>query len=194
MEMIRTKTLMQGDERQVARPRAPENGATFVRTAVSSRSSSRRCIIALAGLLLGFPSTSFGQVSPEAEVKAVVEHFLMAAGRQDLDALPAMFAPGASIASAHLRQGRWVTASQSFDAWLATLRAAPRVAPYQEPVNEFTVHIADGQLAFVRADAYVIREGRRRSHNIDYFTLIRDAKGEWKFVNGSYTTKPVQTQ
>jgi ketosteroid isomerase-like protein len=128
--------------------------------------------------------------TPDAEVQAVVERFLDAVGRQDLDALPAMFAPGASVASAALRQGRWVTTSQSFEAWLAARRAAPRGAPYQEPVNEFTVHVADGQLAFVRADAYLIREGQRRSHNIDYFTLIRDDEGNWKFVNGSYTTKP----
>ena len=131
-------------------------------------------------------------MSPEAEVKAVVERFLAAAGRQDLDALPAMFAPGASIASAALREGRWVTTSRSFEAWLAALRAAPGRAPYQEPVTEFTVHIDDGQLAFVRADAQLIRDGQVRSHNIDYFTLIRDNEGNWKFVNGSYTTKPVE--
>jgi len=145
-------------------------------------------------LMLGFPSVGAAQMSPEAEVKAVVERFLAAAGRQDLDALPAMFAPGASIASAALRQGRWVSRSQSFEAWLAALRAAPRGAPYQEPVTEFTVHIDEGQLAFVRADAYLVREGQRRSRNIDYFTLIRDEEGNWKFVNGSYTTRPVQPQ
>jgi ketosteroid isomerase-like protein len=132
--------------------------------------------------------------SPEAEVKAAVERFLAAAGRGDLDALPAMFAPGASIASAALRDGRWVTTSRSFEAWLAGLRAAPASAPYEEPVHEFTVHIDDGQLAFVRADAYLMRGGVRRSHNVDYFTLLRDAHGAWKFVNGSYTTKPVQAQ
>jgi hypothetical protein len=57
-------------------------------------------------------------------------------------------------------------------------------------VSEFTVHIDDGQLAFVRADARLIRDGQVRSHNIDYFTLIRDNDGTWKFVNGSYTAKP----
>jgi ketosteroid isomerase-like protein len=131
-------------------------------------------------------------VSASAEVKAAVERFLAAAGRQDLDSLPAMFAPGASIASASLRQGKWVTASQSFEAWLARLRAAPRGEPYEEPVTEFTVHIDDDQLAFVRADAKLIRNGKVRSHNIDYFTLIRDSAGDWKFVNGSYTAKPAQ--
>jgi hypothetical protein len=59
-------------------------------------------------------------------------------------------------------------------------------------VTEFTVHIDDDQLAFVRADAKLIRNGKVRSHNIDYFTLIRDSAGDWKFVNGSYTAKPAQ--
>lgn len=36
-----------------------------------------------------------------------------------------------------------------------------------------------------------MRNGKVQSHNVDYFTLIRDADGQWKFVNGSYTTKPV---
>lgn len=54
------------------------------------------------------------------------------------------------------------------------------------------MHIDDDQLAFVRADAKLIRNGKVRSHNIDYFTLIRDSAGDWKFVNGSYTAKPAQ--
>ncbi|MGB2815591.1 MAG: hypothetical protein WBA53_11430 [Burkholderiaceae bacterium] len=73
-------------------------------------------------------------------------------------------------------------------------RAAPRGTSYQEPVHEFTVHIDEGQLAFVRADAFLIREGHRRSHNVDYFTLLWDDEGNWTFVNGSYTTRPVQPQ
>ena len=121
----------------------------------------------------------------------MILRFLDAVGRRDLDAMPAMFAPGASIASAALRDGRWITRSQSFDTWLAALRAAPLSAPYEEPVSEFMVHVEEGQLAFVRADALLVRNGQPRSRNIDYFTLIRDADGQWKFVNGSYTSKPV---
>jgi hypothetical protein len=89
-----------------------------IRSAVLSRSPLRRGIIALWALLFGLPSVRLGQASAEAEVKAVVERFLAAAGRQDLDALPALFAPGASIGNAAPRKGRWVTRSQSFDAWL----------------------------------------------------------------------------
>ncbi len=142
-------------------------------------------------LMLAAPGLANAQSTSSTEVKATVERFLQAAGRGDLDAMAPMFAPGASIASAALRDGKWVTASHSFDAWLAALRAAPRGQPYQEPVTEFTVHLDNERLAFVRADAQVIRDGVVRSHNIDYFTLIRDSTGAWKFVNGSYTTKPV---
>ncbi|MFN8582929.1 MAG: nuclear transport factor 2 family protein [Gemmatimonadaceae bacterium] len=147
-------------------------------------------IVQLATLMLIAVGPANAQSTSEAEVKAVVVRFLQAAGRGDLDAMVPMFAPGASIASAALRDGKWVTASRSFDAWLAAIRAAPAGQPYQEPVTEFTVHVDDERLAFVRADAKLIRDGVVRSHNIDYFTLIRDTTGVWKFVNGSYTTKP----
>lgn len=158
------------------------------------RPSLRPRLLMLCGLLLCLPPVAAAQESAEsaveAEVRAVVERFLDAVGRQDLDALSAMFAPGASIAAASLRDGRWVTRSQSFDDWLSGLRAAGPGTPYREPVNEFHVHVDDGQLAFVRADARLIRDGTVRSHNIDYFTLIRDSDGQWKFVNGSYKAKP----
>ncbi len=148
-------------------------------------------VAALWGLLLVLPVDGSAQTSPgdEAEVRAAVERFLDAAGRYDVDALQAMFAPGASIGTAALRDGRWTTRSLSADEWLAAIRAGPARPPYQEPVREFTVHVDDGQLAFVRADARLIRDGRVQSHNIDYFTLLRDADGTWRFVNGSYTSK-----
>ncbi len=45
-------------------------------------------------------------------------------------------------------------------------------------------------MAFVRADATVIVDDQVRSHNIDYFTLVRDG-GAWKFLSASYVAKPV---
>jgi hypothetical protein len=56
--------------------------------------------------LLACPAVTGAQSSAEAEAKAAVERFLTAAGEQDVEALAAMFAPGASIASASLRDGR----------------------------------------------------------------------------------------
>lgn len=54
------------------------------------------------------PAAGASQTTARAEVQAAVERFLSAAGAGDVDALATMFAPGASIASARLRDGRWV--------------------------------------------------------------------------------------
>jgi len=102
-----------------------------------------------------------------------------------------MFAPGSSIASAELREGHWITESQSFDAWLSALRAA-HDAEYVESITKFSASVDDGQLAFVRIETNVSQGGVSQAHDVDYFTLLRDSKGAWKFVNGSYTAKPVQ--
>lgn len=152
---------------------------------------SRSAAALLCGILIGWPTAAGAQKTAEREVTATVRQFLSLIGRQELDSLPPLFAPGASIASAALRNGRWVTASQSFDSWLAALHAAPRGRPYVEPVRAFTVHVSAGQLAFVRAEADLIQDGTVRAHNTDYFTLLRASDGRWHFVNGSYTTRPV---
>jgi hypothetical protein len=123
----------------------------------------------------------------EAEVKAAVERLLELVGRYDFDALSAMMAPAANVASVVLRDGRWVSASSSFEAWAGEQQGARE--PYEETASRHTVHIDDDRLAFVRSEATLVQGGRVRSHNTDYFTLIRDASGEWKFVNCSYTAK-----
>jgi len=48
-------------------------------------------------------------------------------------------------------------------------------------------------MAFVRADATVIRDGQARSRNIDYFTLVRE-DGAWKFLSASYVAKPIESE
>jgi predicted ester cyclase len=62
--------------------------------------------------------------------------------------------------------------------------------PYFEPVNEYTIHINDGHLAFVRADATLYTFGELKSRNIDYFTLMKE-DGIWKFLSLSYLPTPI---
>jgi len=145
---------------------------------------------ALALSLLAALGSRDGQSSDEERaVTEVVERFLRSAGRYDLDSLPLLFAPDANIGASSQREGAWVTSTWTLDEWLELLRTrAPR--PYTEPVSEFTVHVDNGQLAFVRADAMLMRDGQARSHNIDYFTLIKH-EGRWKILNGSYTSVPL---
>jgi Putative lumazine-binding len=125
----------------------------------------------------------------ERAVTEVVERFLRAAGRYDLDSLPLFFAPDANVGAASLRENEWVTSTLTFDEWYEFLGTQTKPRPYTEPVSDFTVHVENGRLAFVRADAVLIRDGHEQSHNIDYFTLIR-LNGEWRILNGSYTSVP----
>jgi hypothetical protein len=61
---------------------------------------------------------------------------------------------------------------------------------FTEPVSNYTIHISEGQLAFVKADAILYREGKAQSHNMDYFTLLKE-NGTWKFLSAAYTAKPI---
>jgi len=58
--------------------------------------------------------------------------------------------------------------------------------PYFEPVREYTIHLNDDHLAFVRADATLYAYGVPQSHNMDYFTLMKDGES-WKFLSLSYS-------
>lgn len=45
-------------------------------------------------------------------------------------------------------------------------------------------------MAFVRANATVFVDDQARSHNIDYFTLVRE-DGAWKILSASYVAKSI---
>ena len=121
-------------------------------------------------------------------VQAAVERFLDVLGKRELDALPALFAPKATMVVVRQREGQWSYTTQTFDEWLAGLKAQSHATRFREPLTNVSVHVEDGQLAFLRADFTVVIDGQVRSHGVDYFTLVKDA-GAWKIVNGSYTSK-----
>jgi hypothetical protein len=150
-----------------------------------------RDAIVFATLLLIFgQSSAFAQSEDEKAAKGLVESFLIAVGDGNLDALPEMFVSDANIGTASLRDGSWVTSTMTFDAWLALLRKETSWTRFREPVSEFTIHVEDSKMAFVRADATVFIDDQASSHNIDYFTLVRE-DGDWKFLSASYVAKPV---
>ncbi len=62
---------------------------------------------------------------------------------------------------------------------------------YTEPVEDWSVPVDGGHLAFVRADAVLHIDGRPERHNIDYFTLIKQ-DGVWKFLTVSFAGRPVR--
>ena len=138
-------------------------------------------------------SNAWAESDDEQLVKDVVERFLVTLGDGDLDAIPAMFVSNANIGSASWREGKWVASTKTFEEWFIELKAETTWTRFQEPVAEFTVHIEEGQMAFVRADATFIVDGQAVSHNIDYFTLVRDG-GDWKFLSASYVAQPISAE
>jgi hypothetical protein len=122
----------------------------------------------------------------EAAVKATIDQFLIVAGNYNLDAMAKMMSDNANLAIARLRDDKWTTEtmllSENFEA------AKNRTnRPYFEPVREYTIHVSDGNLAFVKADAVLHAFGVPLLNNIDYFTLIKENE-VWKFINISFTS------
>ena len=134
------------------------------------------------------PATARAQSPDATAAQAAVERFLDVLGNRDLDALPPLFAPTATMAIARQRDGQWSYTTQTFEEWLAGLRAQVPGTRFREPLTNVTVHVEDGHLAFVRADFTVVIDGQVRSHGVDYFTLVKDGAA-WRIVNGAYTSK-----
>jgi hypothetical protein len=149
----------------------------------------------LACLLLTLSTTAWAQASPSTvspdalAVRSAVEQFLDDLGNRRLDKLPAQFAPKATMVVVRQREGQWTSTVQTFDEWLAGLKAQTPGTMFREPITNVTVHVESGHLAHLRADFTVEIDGKVRSHGVDYFTLVKDAGG-WKIVNGSYTSIP----
>jgi|SRR5690554_2897703 len=122
----------------------------------------------------------------EVEVKATIEKFLIVAGNYELDAMAKMMSDNATLAIARLREGKWTTETKILSEYLIEAKNKTN-RPYFEPVNEYTIHVSDGHLAFVKADAVLHAFGVPLLHNIDYFTLIKENE-VWKFINISFTS------
>ncbi len=134
---------------------------------------------------------SMNYEADKAAVIVVVKRFLTAAGDYDIESMPAMFTDNANIGGASLRNGKWSTYTVTLEGFLERLRSERDPKKYTEPVSEFTVHMAEGMLAFVMADALIIRNGHTQAKNFDYFTLIKQ-NGDWRILNGSYVSIPVE--
>ena len=121
----------------------------------------------------------------EAAIKVTVEELLFAAGNYNIEALDAMVSDKANFGIAILRDGVWKNSVITIDEYFEKTKHR-KLEPYYEPVNEYIIHINEGQIAFVWADATLHKYGVPRTRNIDNFTLIKE-DGEWKFINLSFT-------
>ena len=130
------------------------------------------------------------QALDKIAIENTVENFLTAAGNYDAGAISTLFMPKANISGASLKNEKWNSYTMTIEEFITALKSNTNPKKYKEPVNNWIIHIDGGQLAFVRADATLTREGKPQSHNIDYFTLIREPGG-WKILNGSYVSTPL---
>lgn len=122
----------------------------------------------------------------EQAIKATLEQFLVAAGNYDHNAIAKMVIDNANIGIASERNGTWSTQTMQVSEFLEILKNAEN-QPYFEPVGQFSIHISDGHLAIVKADAIMYRYGIPLYRNLDNFTLLKE-NGVWKFVNLSYSS------
>jgi ketosteroid isomerase-like protein len=143
------------------------------------------------GFLVSAQSTaSINMDADKAAVTALVERFLTAIGNYDFDAMPELFSENANIGGVSFKNGAWETYTMSFNEFLEVLKSRSNPMKYTEPASKFTIHMDMGMLAFVKADAVLIRDGVPQSNNFDYFTLIKE-NGIWKILNGSYVAVPI---
>ena len=165
--------------------RSPHRGAR--EHAMSARAAA--WMVVAAALALPRPAAAQTPTADSKAVQAAVEHFLDVLGNRDLDRLPALFAPKATMAVIRQRDGQWTSTVQSFEEWLGGLRSQTTATKFQEPLTGVSVNVEDGRLAFLRADFTVVIAGEVRSHGVDYFTLVKDGDA-WKILNGAYTSHP----
>jgi hypothetical protein len=125
----------------------------------------------------------------ETEVIETVEQFLFNAGNYNIDAMTKMMTDNANVGSVTIKNGDRVINTMTIQDFFEIVRNRS-TRPYFEPVKEYTIHLNDDQLAFVRADATLYAFGVPQSHNMDYFTLIKDGES-WKFLSLSYSATPI---
>jgi imidazolonepropionase-like amidohydrolase len=134
-----------------------------------------------------------GSVVVDASEKAIrqtVEQFLLHLGDHQFDAVASDLAPKAIVVVTRQRDGAWTNSYQSGEEWVAALKKNPNPVTFREPLTNITVAIDNNQLAYVRADFTVTRDGQPQSHGVDQFTLVREPSG-WKIAVVAYTSLPI---
>ena len=121
----------------------------------------------------------------------MVESFLLHLGDHEYDAVEKDFAPKGLVVVTRQRDGQWVNSYQTAEEWLTGLRRNPNPTTFREPLTNLHVTIDSDQLAFVRTDFQIMRDGRSVSHGVDQFTLVRELSG-WKIAVVAYTSLPAQ--
>jgi SnoaL-like polyketide cyclase len=137
------------------------------------------------------PGSIIGQTRTDDEEDLIktVEQFLFVAGNYNLDEMSKMMTDHANVGVVRLKDGRRIITTMTIQDYFEDVKKRT-TRPYFEPVKEYTIHLNDNHLAFVRADATLYVYGVPQSHNMDYFTLMKDGE-YWKFLSLSYSATPI---
>ena len=65
----------------------------------------------------------------------------------------------------------------------------PNPVTFREPITNVKITIDSNQLAYVRADFKIVRDGQTQSSGVDQFTLVREPSG-WKIAVVAFTSQP----
>ncbi len=131
------------------------------------------------------------QISEEQAIQKLVEDYLLRLGDRQYETLARDFAPSALIVVSRLRDGQWVNSYQSAAEWLDGIKKNPIPFTFREPLFNVTITVDSNQIAYLRADFEVVRDGTVISKGAEVFTLIREPS-EWKIAAVTYTSQPVQ--
>jgi imidazolonepropionase-like amidohydrolase/ketosteroid isomerase-like protein len=126
----------------------------------------------------------------EKAVRETVEQFLLRLGDRQFDAVASALTPKAVVVVTRQRDGAWANTYQTGDEWIAALKRNPNPVTFREPIDNVRVTIDSNQLAYVRADFKVVRDGQAQSEGVDQFTLVREPSG-WKIAVVAYTSLPI---
>ena len=142
-------------------------------------------------VLCAFVAPGFGQTSGEKTVQTFVEDFLLRLGDRKLETIEADLAPKAIVVITRQRDNLWTNTYQTAEEWLAGLKRSTNTSPFREPLSNVKVTIDSGQLAYLRGDFQILRDGKVQSKGVDQFTLVRDPSG-WKIAVVAFTSLPVE--
>ena len=144
----------------------------------------------MLAIVLALTAPAFAQSGEEKTVRTFVEDFLMRLGDHKFDTLDADFTPKALIVVARQQpSGEWTNSYLTGEEWLAALKKNPNPTTFREPIANVKMTIDSRQLAHVRADFQVVRDGAVLFSGVDQFTLVRDGS-RWKIAVVAYTTIP----
>jgi hypothetical protein len=133
---------------------------------------------------------SAAQPADKNAVQEVVERFLLHLGDREFDKVAADLAPKALVIVTRRRDGEWSNSFQTGDEWVGALKRNPNPTAFREPITNVAVTIDSDQLAYLRADFQIMRDGKAQSHGVDQFTLVRDG-GAWKLAVIAFTSLPL---